>query len=245
MVGAGLSGLVTAKVLQRDGFDVTVFEKEPTIGGVWAPHRTYVGLCVQNPREHYAFSDFPYPETCDEFPTAGQAFEYLKSYAEHFGLEPHLRLSTEVLSVAHRAADDGGSHPGFRVTVQPTDGPGKEETHAFDFVVVCNGVFSQPYRPEIEGEERFDGSLIHSSQLVDREMLARKRVVVVGAGKSALDCASVAAEEAASSTVVFRRPHWMLPRYLPGDTRVDEVFFTAPRCSTWVKRDHECAPEPE
>lgn len=36
IIGAGVSGLVTAKGLQRDGFDVTIFEKEPTIGGVWA-----------------------------------------------------------------------------------------------------------------------------------------------------------------------------------------------------------------
>lgn len=226
IIGAGVSGLVTAKVLQRDGFDVTIFEKEPTIGGVWAPSRAYAGLCTNNPRKAYAFSDFHYPETSDEFPTAGQVFEYLTSYVEHFGLEPSLRRSTEVLSVARRRAEDDGSHPGFHVTVRTVEGAADVEAHAFDFVVVCNGVFSEPYVPQIDGQERFDGSLIHSSQMVDRKMLSGKRVVVVGAGKSALDCASVAAHEAASSTLVFRRPHWMLPRYFPGGTRVDDVFFT-------------------
>ena len=33
VVGAGIAGLVTAKVLRDDGFEVAVFEKEPTIGG--------------------------------------------------------------------------------------------------------------------------------------------------------------------------------------------------------------------
>lgn len=226
IIGAGLSGLVTAKVLATDGFDVAVFEKEPTIGGVWAPSRTYSGLCVQNPREHYAFSDFPHPKTSDEFPTADQMFEYLKSYADEFGLEPHIELSAEVLSVARRASGDGESHPGFQVTVGPMDGSAEMETYTFDFVVVCNGVFSVPSVPAIEGEDRFEGERIHSSQMVDRDMLSGKRVVVVGAGKSALDCATVAAREATSSTLVFRSPHWMLPRYFPGDTRVDEVFFT-------------------
>lgn len=225
VIGAGVSGLVAAKVLEHDGFDVTVFEKKPTIGGVWAPSRAYVGLCTNNPRKAYAFSDFRYPETSDEFPTAGQVFEYLKSYVEHFGLESHLSLSTEVLSVARRT-EGNGSHPGFRVTVRPVDGSADAETHAFDFVVICNGVFSEPCVPQLEGQERFGGSLIHSSQMVDRDMLSGKRVVVVGAGKSALDCASMAAREAASSTLVFRKPHWMLPRYFPGDTRVDDVFFT-------------------
>lgn len=225
IVGAGVSGLVTAKVLQRDGFDVVLFEKEPTVGGVWAPSRAYAGLCTNNPQEAYAFSDFRYPESSDEFPTAGQVLEYLRSYTDHFGLEPHLRLSTEVLSVARRTGQENG-HPGFQVTARPVDGPGEAETHDFDFVVICNGVFSKPHVPDFEGRERFDGSLIHSSRMVDRAVLEGKRVVVVGAGKSALDCAAVAAHEAVSSTLVFRRPHWMLPRYFPGHVRVDDVFFT-------------------
>ena len=37
VIGAGIAGLVTAKVLLEDGFDVSVFEKEATLGGVWAP----------------------------------------------------------------------------------------------------------------------------------------------------------------------------------------------------------------
>lgn len=226
VVGAGLSGLVAAKVLLSDGFDVTLYEKEPAIGGVWAPTRAYAGLSVQNPREHYEFTDFPHPESSDEFPTASQQFEYLRSYAERFDLEPSIRLSTEVTSVARRAAVDDASHPGFDVAVRPSDGTGDAEAHVFDFVVVCNGVFSKPYVPRIEGRERFAGSILHSSEMVDPDMLDGKRVLVVGAGKSALDCASVAAREAVSSTLVFRRPHWMLPRYFPGDTRVDEVFFT-------------------
>lgn len=226
IIGAGVSGLVTAKVLQRDGFDVTIFEKAPTIGGVWAPSRAYSGLCTNNPQKAYAFSDFQYPETADEFPTAGQVFEYLKLYIERFGLEPNLNLSTEVLSVARRTAEDDTSHPGFHVKVRPVEGSPDADTQAFDFVVVCNGVFSEPYVPTIKGQDRFGGSLIHSSHMVDREILNGKHVVVVGAGKSALDCATVAAHEATSSTLVFRKPHWMLPRYFPGDTRVDEVFFT-------------------
>jgi cation diffusion facilitator CzcD-associated flavoprotein CzcO len=60
VIGAGIAGLVTAKVLRDDGFHVVVFEKLPTIGGVWAPRHTYPGLRTNSPRETYAFSDFPY-----------------------------------------------------------------------------------------------------------------------------------------------------------------------------------------
>jgi cation diffusion facilitator CzcD-associated flavoprotein CzcO len=217
VIGAGISGLVTAKVLTRDGFDVTVFEKAPTIGGVWAPSRTYPGLRANGSQKSFSFSDHRYPASSDKFPTADQVFSYLESYVEQFDLAPHLHCSTEVQSVRRRPAADDGAHPGFDVTVRPVDAPADAETHAFDYVVVCNGVFSNPFVPEIDGQDRFDGSLIHSSQMPEREQLRGKRVIVVGAGNSAFDCARVAAQEAQSSTLLFRRAHWMLPRYFPGD----------------------------
>ena len=225
VIGAGLAGLVSAKVLKQDQFDVTLFEKEPTVGGVWAASRAYPGLRTNNPRETYAFSDFPYAKDADEFPTAGQVREYLESYVEYFGLAPHLRLSTEVVSVSRRASDGQGCEQRFRATVRPTQHPAAAESYDFDFFVVANGVFSDPNIPHLGGEAHFGGSVLHSSQIVDPKALSGKRVIVVGAGKSALDCATFAGREAASCTLVFRTPHWMLPRYF-GPIRVDRAMFT-------------------
>src|SRR6266404_7925251 len=94
VIGAGMAGLVSAKVLRGDGFDVTAFEKEATIGGVWAPSRTYPGLRANNPRESYAFSDHPYDRTVDDFPRAEQIRDYLASYVERFQFGDAIRLST-------------------------------------------------------------------------------------------------------------------------------------------------------
>lgn len=224
VIGAGVAGLVTAKVLKHDGFDITIFEKESTIGGVWAESRAYPGLRTNNPRETYVFSDFPHPEDTDDFPTAGQVRRYLNNYAEHFGLKPHLHLSTEVVSVLRKKSKNDGSHPGFQVQVKPAGESSITETHDFDYVVICNGVFSEPYTPQFDGQDQFAGKILHSSQLTDPETIKGKCVVVVGAGKSALDCATFAAQQAASATLVFRKPHWMIPRYF-GKTRVDKVLF--------------------
>lgn len=97
VIGAGIAGLVTAKVLAADGFEVTVFEREPTIGGVWAASRTYPGLRTNNSRDTYAFSDHPYDRSADVFPTAEHVREYLASYVERFGLAPLVCVSTEVV----------------------------------------------------------------------------------------------------------------------------------------------------
>jgi dimethylaniline monooxygenase (N-oxide forming) len=95
VIGAGIAGLVTAKVLRDDGFDVIAFEKEPAIGGVWAESRTYPGLRTNNCRHTYAFSDHPYDRSADLFPTAEQVRQYLASYVDRFGLASLIRLSTE------------------------------------------------------------------------------------------------------------------------------------------------------
>src|SRR5215472_16115318 len=117
IVGAGLAGLVTAKVLTQDGFDVVVFEKEREAGGVWSSSRTYPGLRANNSRESYAFSDFPYPDTADEFPTAEQIRAYLRAYIDRFGLRSLIRLSTEVVSITRAGAR------GFQVLVRPDGNP--------------------------------------------------------------------------------------------------------------------------
>lgn len=223
VVGAGIAGLVTAKVLGDDGFDVIVFEKEPTIGGVWSAARAYPGLRANTPREAFAFSDFPYPTQTDDFPTSGQVRSYLQAYVDRFRLQSHLHLSTRVASISCSPRRDSSR---FNVQTISGDNPTLQQTSSFDFVAVCNGVFSVPDIPSVDGHDRFVGEIFHSSGLVDPKALRGKNVVVVGAGKSALDCAAVAAQEGASCTLVIRSPHWMVPRYLPGRIRMDRLFVT-------------------
>jgi dimethylaniline monooxygenase (N-oxide forming) len=144
---------------------------------------------------------------------------------QHFGLEPHLSLATEVVSVVRSTANDAEGGAGFRVTVRPAHDGRAPETHDFDYVVVSNGVFSVPSVPLLEGQEEFAASVHHSSQITDPDAFRGKHVVVAGAGKSALDCAAFIGNHAASCTLVFRTAHWMLPRYF-GPVRVDRVMFT-------------------
>ena len=46
VLGAGSSGLITAKTLQDDGFDITVFTRDRHAGGVYAQERLYPGLTM-------------------------------------------------------------------------------------------------------------------------------------------------------------------------------------------------------
>lgn len=57
IVGAGPSGLVCAKVLLDDGFDVTLFDRQRDLGGIWSAETAYANLHNQQAAGTIEFSD--------------------------------------------------------------------------------------------------------------------------------------------------------------------------------------------
>ncbi len=242
IVGAGLAGIATAKVFIADGFDVTVFEKEPDLGGVWTGTRAYPGLRTNTAKKVYRYSDLAYPDDVKDYPSATDVHAYLTDYAGKFGVTERIQFNREITNI-ERISADGKTH--FEVSVKGAGEDTAESTESFNFVVVCNGVFSTPRIPEIEGQEKFRGEIRHTSNLVDAEISRGKRVVIVGAGKSALDCAAFAATTASHCSLLFRRTHWMLPRYnfgIPTDyllqSRFSESFLKYHTLNTLDKFMH-------
>ncbi len=210
IIGAGFAGLSTAKVLRAFGFEVTVFEKEPDVGGVWAASRRYPGLTTQNPRTTYALSDFPMPAHYPEWPSGQQVQAYLHAYAEHFGLIPHLRMSTTVESAV--LDEEAGV---WTVTARRAVAGLPAEVHRFDHLVVCNGIFSEPAVPQYPGADAFEaagGRVCHTSQFNDASEARGKHVLVVGYGKSSCDVANAIAADSASTTVLARQLIWKIPK---------------------------------
>ena len=212
VIGAGIAGLVTAKTLAQDGFDVLVIERESNLGGTWAPSRTYPGLRANNTKHTYEYSDFPYPDSTDTFPYAEDVRSYLKSYADNFDIRSSIRFNQEVCDISRAAGD----RDHWVVTSRSTDGANGETTREFDFVVVCNGVFNIPNIPAVEGIEEFAGQIFHSSDVSETTYGPGEKIVIVGGGKSAFDCAAWAGRQGKSPTLLFRRAQWMAPRFLPG-----------------------------
>ena len=116
IVGAGISGLVTAKVLSARGFEVTVLEKEPTLGGVWAISRTYPGLRTNNSKETYCFSDHSHSNSIKHFPTAEDVRDFLESYADRFGIRSCIRFGVEVSEVQETEEDSNLGFTAFSLS---------------------------------------------------------------------------------------------------------------------------------
>jgi phytoene dehydrogenase-like protein len=111
IIGAGVSGLATAKVFLSRQHAVTVFERRGALGGVWAPESRYPGVRLQTRRQCYCFSDFPMPSHYPEFPSGQQVYEYLVSYAKNFGVDRTTAFQPRcrVFARAQTARRGGGS----------------------------------------------------------------------------------------------------------------------------------------
>lgn len=217
VIGAGVAGLVTTKVLQQAGHEVLVVDRTPDLGGVWSATRRYPGLCTQSPKAQYALSDFPMPKAFPQWPSGEQVQTYLADYAEHYDVRP--RLSTEVTAVARQG-------DGWRLELRSPDGA---TTESVDRLVVANGIFSEPYLPTYDGLEDFEGAggrLMAGTELHDAEDARDKHVLVVGYGKSACDVTVPISEVAASTDVIARQLLWKVPRKLHGVVNFKMLLMT-------------------
>lgn len=224
IVGSGLAGLSTAKTLRQFGFDVTVYEREADIGGVWSASRRYPGLTTQNPRDTYAFSDFPMPKSYPEWPSGAQVQSYLETYVDRFGFRDAIRLNAEVISAVPTRADGAA---GWTIVSRSTVS-GEEASEQFDYLIICNGIFSIPAVPAFAGSEEFiagGGQILHTSQFTDPEIARDRHLLIIGYGKSSCDVAVASTGLAASTTVIARNLIWKIPKKLANVLNFKHLFL--------------------
>ncbi|MFC5219650.1 flavin-containing monooxygenase [Streptomyces coerulescens] len=243
IIGAGVAGLSTAKVLKQLGHDVVVFDRTPDVGGVWSRTRRYPGVSTQSPKAQYSLSDFPMPADYPEWPNGEQVQRYFAAYATEFGLDEHLRLNTEVVKA--RPADGCWAVTVRDTSLSSSSSPepsplslslSAERTMLFDRLVVANGVFCEPALPHFPGLEEFTaagGRLCAGTEFHDAEEARGKHALVVGYGKSACDVAVPISQVAVSTDVIARQMLWKVPRRIAGVlnfkllllTRLGEALF--------------------
>ena len=97
IIGAGMSGLLSAIKLREAGLDFTVFEKAERVGGTWREN-TYPGIACDVPSHVYSFSFEQKSDWSRAFAESGEIQEYLLGLVEKWQLRSHLRLDTEIVS---------------------------------------------------------------------------------------------------------------------------------------------------
>ena len=212
IIGAGCSGITTAKRLAEHGIDYDQFELSDDVGGNWyfrnpnGRSAVYESLHIDTSKTRLQFEDFPVPDEWPDFPSHRLMHDYFRAYVEHFGLRDRIEFGVGV-DAARRTGD------GWEVTLSTG------ETRSYTDLAVANGHHWKPRLPDYPGS--FDGVLMHSHAYVspfEPVEIRGKTVIVVGMGNSAMDIASELSAPwmAERLYVSARRGVWVLPKYRNG-----------------------------
>jgi aliphatic glucosinolate S-oxygenase len=185
IIGAGAAGLAAASVLQRTQ-SVTLFEQHSVVGGLWRTNDNfkhtalYPSLRSNLPAGLMAFLDFPFqrqliPEHKGDYPGPAAVAAYLQAYAGHHQLIPKIHFNAEVTRVS--PIND------TQWLIELADRPAQ----IFDAVVVCNGHYTQPNRPLIEGSTESGLSVLHAKDYINPDPFRDQRVLVWGSKASGMD----------------------------------------------------------
>lgn len=217
VIGAGPGGLVSARWLLGQGFEPTLFEQAPVLGGQWTGLQgisgVWPGMHTNTSRILTAFSDLPHDDGRTFLPNE-DVLAYLQRYAAMFDLGRRIRLSTKVTKLdrqgAHWIVEHGGA------------------ADVFDKVVIASGRFHAPVLPDIPGLDTFTGSrgVATTFQFRDADCYRGERLLVGGCAVSALEIASELAHHGAARVVVTqRRQRYVLPKFAAG-VPSDHRMFT-------------------
>ncbi|OBB68423.1 NAD(P)/FAD-dependent oxidoreductase [Mycobacterium sp. 852014-50255_SCH5639931] len=218
VIGAGPGGLVAARWLLSQGFEPTLFEQGPTLGGQWAPSDersgVWPGMYTNSSRTMTAFSDLDHDSDLVYQPNR-DILDYLHRYAAKFVLTSRIRLGNRVELVSR------------------DDKPGWLLHHAagierFERVVVASGRFNAPAVPAVAGLETFSGCAGAGTTFGYRDGTAYRgmRVLVAGCAISALEIASELAQLGAARVVVTQRQQrYVVPKFISG-VPTDHLLYT-------------------
>lgn len=193
VIGGGQSGLAAAAVLAARGLSPVVFEAGGEPVGSWP--RYYDSLALFSPARYTGLPGETFPVDPERYPSRDEVVDYLRSYAEK--VPARIRTRCRVTQVESR---DGvfGVYTDDNVTVTP-------------IVVAATGVAGRPYTPELPGLGSFSGTLLHAADYREPTAYRGKRIVVVGAGNSAIQIA-VELAEVADVTVASRTRVRLVPQ---------------------------------
>lgn len=176
VVGGGISALLLWHKLAKAGWrDVRFCEKGGDVGGTWYWNR-YPGIAC----DVEAYSYLPLLEEMGyipsmKFASGFEILEYCQGMAEKFDFYSRALFHTTVTGQHWDSA-------GRRWTVTTDRGDAMRAR----FVVLANGLLTQPQLARIDGMETFKGDSFHTSRWNYNVDLRGKRVGIIGTGATAV-----------------------------------------------------------
>ena len=211
IIGAGPAGLATARALAALDIPYVIYEKHKNVGGIWDLENEgspmYESAHFISSKTMSGHVGFPMPQSYPDYPSNKQIFNYIQSFAEHYGLLENICFETKVTYVEYV---DG------KWRLEAEDKNGSSFTDESPWLVCASGTNWFKNQPGLKGQENFTGELIHSVDYHDPQTLKNQRVLVVGAGNSGVDIACDAAYMGADAYISLRRGYHFVPKHIFG-----------------------------
>ena len=188
VIGGGQAGLAAGYHLRRAGLSFAILEGAAEVGGSW-PHY-YDSLRLFSPAGRSSLPGLSFPGPAHYYPTRDEVVTYLRQYAQHFQLPviTHTRVA-RVERAAH----------GFQLSTA------NGQTYQSRSLLAATGAFHRPYTPQLPGQDTFAGRVLHASAYRNPAPFVSQRVIVVGAGNSAIQI-GVELAQVAQVTLATREP---------------------------------------
>jgi cation diffusion facilitator CzcD-associated flavoprotein CzcO len=212
IIGAGMSGILSAIKLQEAGLDdFVICEKADRLGGTWREN-TYPGIACDVPSHFYSYSFALNPEWSHRFAPGSEIQAYFEDVARRYGLDSRIQCGKQVSCCTF---ENG------RWKITMTDGSADEA----DFVIAATGVLHHPASPDIAGLDSFAGAAFHSARWDHAVSLAGKRVGVIGTGSSAIQIVGALADEVQELALFQRTAQWIMPMGNPAYSEEEKAEF--------------------
>jgi 4-hydroxyacetophenone monooxygenase len=175
VIGSGFSGLAMGVQLERLGIPYTVFERRAEPGGVWTINR-YPDVRVDTSSITYEFSFEKGYHWSEYFGRGAELRTYLDFIARKYGVHDNTLFEHDL----QRATFDEDRD----VWVLEVDSPDGLQTFEANVLVNAVGTFANPKYPRFEGQETFEGQILHPARWDESWDPDGKRVAVVGNGST-------------------------------------------------------------
>jgi cation diffusion facilitator CzcD-associated flavoprotein CzcO len=202
IIGAGMTGILLFIKLREAGINnITLLEKEHTLGGTWREN-TYPGVACDVPSHAYTYSFESNPDWNCRFPSGSEIYQYFKHVFYKYGVDQHTYFNEAVTSCVYFDNANGGQW-----TVKTSQG----NTLQADLVFAATGMLHHPVLPDIPGLASFSGPAFHSARWDHTIDLSGKRIGVIGTGSTGAQLAPELINLAGTEVSVFQRTaHWIV-----------------------------------
>lgn len=204
-----IGGISVALDLDQAGLtNWIIIDRLEDIGGTWYQNR-YPGCRCDVPAVAYSHSRFTNSQWTETHPLHTEIQRYWVNICKTQGLYNRIRLETDYVK-----AEWDEALQLYHVTMRNLKTQ-EEYTEDYRVIVGATGIFAEPQRIPVKGEETFKGRVVHAARWpkdLTNEAMHGKTVAVVGNGASGVQIVGTLGRDPKINLVtIAKSKQWLMP----------------------------------